>query len=137
MGWIENETKIKEVKMTMEKTQAKKNKDVMFAGEEQSQSRPVTAFSSVEDSDDWNIVTGKWTQIYNNLERKVKLSAPSTKSLEWKFRIRAKNRMAGRLFLQFYICTAKVIHPYFVCGFHLLQRSHLQKAGPRLIHFIS
>ncbi len=91
-GWVENKTKINEVKTAMVKTRSKKKREVTIGGEE-GPSRPVTAYASIEDSGGgWNVVTGKWTSVYSNLERKLKLSAPSSTSLEWKFRIRAKNQ---------------------------------------------
>lgn len=61
--------------------------------DEKATSRPSTALSSVSEyGDGWNIVTGKWTAVYNHGEKKLKLSAPSDKTLEWKFRIRARNQ---------------------------------------------
>lgn len=40
---------------------------------------------------DNELVISKWTRIYSNLERKVKLRPPPVGSVEWKFRVRAKN----------------------------------------------
>jgi len=37
------------------------------------------------------VVFSQWTQIYSNLDRKVKLCSPPPGTIEWKFRVRAKN----------------------------------------------
>lgn len=68
------------------------SKKSVTISEERPASRPSTALSSVSEyGDGWQIVMGKWTAVYNHLEKKLKLSAPSDKALEWKFRIRARN----------------------------------------------
>lgn len=59
---------------------------------------------------DDTVVATRWSSIYCNLDRKVKLVAPRSGTLEWKFRVRAKNAQGWSSFSSV-LCIHNRTHP--------------------------
>ena len=71
--------------------QGPKHKQDATAAIAKSSEKTTNNYDGMDVSERPAVTTGEWATVYSNKVPKLKLLAPSSRSVEWKFRVRAKN----------------------------------------------